>query len=187
MKGRNNLQDVNRLIVDFDENGERVTLPFQPSFWEIPFLAGMSGISIWQLYEDQFRSDHPYFIIKNVTLAVGIALPVLAIFFTLLGAEILRLYNGELIHVWKIGLFRREARYKISEIRSLCRVQGNFSNPDKDSRTVVSPFREFGERGQVKFDIGHRSVYLGAAVTDETADALHAWLARRLPSSALTS
>ncbi len=100
------------------------------------------------------------------------------------GVEIVRVKSGDLEVTNTLGFMRRTWRYRGDAMRNLTSNDSSIQK-DPDSGHLLQPFFLPRSNGAVKFEHGSRTVYLAASVHEPEGREIVAWLAKRLPSSAL--
>ncbi len=127
-------------------------------------------------------SFQPFLLIWLLFWALGWVFAGSSILWQLLGREVVRVANGQLIHGCHMPLWQRDRGYPVHAISRLSTDRGMSSFERMQFQT---PLFTFGRVGVVKFDYGARTVRMGAAIDEAEGSQIVDWLAKRLPASSI--
>lgn len=166
---------------EFDERGERLVMPMRRS-WKAVGMA-LLGFGFW-LGERLIHFKHNLDALDWLDYAtIGFISFVLLhlllnVLTSLIAREVLRVDGRDLVHGWTMLGLKRETRYRLEEILGL---ESNAATLAEEAKELISPFRDFGKKGVVKFDYRGNACGIGAALDEAHGQQVVNWIARRIP------
>ena len=167
--------------IEFDERGETLVMPIRRS-WKVVGGA-VFGVALW-LGERLINFKHGFgaFDWFDYALIALVGLVLLHLLFnvltSMLAREVLRIEGRDLVHGWTLLGLKRESRYRTDEISGL---ETDPAGAAQEVKELLSPLKDFGKKGVVKFDYRGKTFGIGAALDDDHGQQVVAWIARRLP------
>jgi hypothetical protein len=166
---------------EFDERGERLVMPMRRS-WKAVGMA-LLGFGFW-LGERLLHFKHSLDALEFTDYAtlglIGFVLVhlLLNVLTSLIAREVLRVEGQDLVHGWTMLGLKRETRYRLDKISGL---ESNSATIAEEAKELLSPFRDFGKKGVVKFDYRGEARGIGAALDEAHGQQVVNWIARRIP------
>jgi len=171
--------------VEIDGNGQLAVLPLKND-WRHAALAILGAFAL-ALFHTRELWEHPKLELWDIPLAglfVLAALAVLAeLVFTFFGRETIAVRDGRIVHRWSALGLRRSRTIDIATLESVV-IANHMVGPgdcELSADKPVSPLGHFGKRGRIKIDAAGKSTYLDAALDENNARSLLAWLRPWLP------
>lgn len=167
--------------IEFDERGERLVMPMRRSWKAVG--GALLAFGFW-LGERLLHFKHSFATLDwmdyGLIALIGLVLMhlLLNVLTSLLAREVLRIESGDLVHGWSLLGLRRESRYRLSEIE---RLETDPSGLAQEAKELLSPFKDFGKKGVVKFDYRGKIRGIGAALDEDHGQQVVNWIARRIP------
>ena len=166
---------------EFDERGERLVMPMRRSWKAVG--AALLGFGLW-LGERVLHFKHSLDALEFLDYAtigfIGLMLLhlLLNVLTSMIAREVLRVDGRDLVHGWTMLGLKRETRYRLDEISGL---ESNAATPAEEAKELLSPFRDFGRKGVVKFDYRGNVRGIGAALDEAHGQQVVNWINRRIP------
>ncbi len=176
--------------VEIDANGHRAVLPLKND-WRHAALAILGAFAL-ALFHTRELWERPKLELWDIPLAGLFGLAVIVVLaelvFTFFGRETVAVHDGRIVHRWSALGLRRSRTIDIATLESVV-IANHMVGPGDSELSAdkpVSPLGHFGKRGRIKIDAAGKSTYLGAALDENNARALLAWLRPWLPRQVVT-